>query len=456
MQRDTIEASAPASSDTDVAQRMLRLIHELYPICRSVTGDGVRETLGIIGRHIPLEIHEVPTGTAVFDWSVPKEWNVRDAWVKNKRGEKVIDFRKSNLHLLGYSTPLHQTVSREELLAHLHSAPERPAWIPYRNSFYKENWGFCVAHDELAGFTEPEYEVYIDSSLSDGHLTYGEVKIAGPQPEEILIWTHVCHPSLCNDNLSGIAVATELVRALSNSDHRYSYRVVFAPATIGAITWLSVNEASTARIVAGLVLACVGDSGHPNYVRSRQGQTRVDRAVEAVLRASGQRFEMMDFSPYGYDQRQFCSPGFDLPVGCLMRTPNGRYPEYHTSADNLDIVNGPSLVDSLTLAQSTLTVLEKDRRYLNQNPKCEPQLGKRGLYAAIGGRQREGHDELALLWVLNFSDGKHSLLDIAERSKIPFQAVERAARILVDYELLKLAPEQDQSEARDTVEACHA
>jgi aminopeptidase-like protein len=344
------------------------------------------------------------------------------------------------LHLLGYSTPLHRTVSRDELLQHLYSAPERPAWIPYRNSFYEENWGFCVAHDDLAGFTDPEYEVCIDSSLFDGHLTYGEVRIAGEEADEILIWTHVCHPSLCNDNLSGIAVGTQLAQALSCGNNRYSYRVVFAPATIGAITWLSLNEFNVAHMVAGLVLACVGDAGHPHYVRSRRSNTRVDRAVEHVLRASGRAFEIKEFSPYGYDQRQFCSPGFNLPVGCFMRTPNGRYPQYHTSADNLDIVDGPSLTDSLALIQSTLATLEGDRRYVNQNPKCEPQLGKRGLYAAIGGRQREGNEELGLLWALNFSDGQHSLLDIAERSGIPFSAVRRAADVLVDCGLLVLAP----------------
>ena len=256
---------------------------------------------------------------------------MRDAWVKNSRGEKVIDFSKSNLHLLGYSTPVHRTVARDELLLHLHSVPEHPEWIPYRNSFYRDNWGFCVAHNDLAAFTDREYEVFIDSSLADGHLTYGELRIPGKQADEIPIWTHVCHPSLCNDNLSGIAVATQLAQALAGSERRYSYRLVFAPATIGAITWLSLHEASASSMLAGLVIACVGDRGYPHYVRSRRGDTKIDRAVEHVLRTSGQTFELMDFSPYGYDQRQFCSPGFNLPVGCLMRTPNGRYPQYHIS-----------------------------------------------------------------------------------------------------------------------------
>lgn len=433
----------------DAEQRMLRLIEELYPICRSITGEGVRQTLSIVSRELPLRIHEVPTGTPVFDWTVPKEWNVRDAWVKRARGEKVVDFRQSNLHVLGYSSPIHRIVSRDELLAHLHSVPEHPRWIPYRNSFYRENWGFCVAHDQLSQFDDPEYEVFVDSTLSDGSLTYGEFEVVGSVPDEILIWTHVCHPSLCNDNLSGIAVASQLAQAIAQASPHHSFRFVFAPTTIGAITWLAMNESRVRRIVAGLVLACVGDAGHPNYMRSRRGNARVDRAAEYALREVGQKFEVLPFSPYGYDQRQFCSPGFDLPVGCFMRTPNGAYPQYHTSGDNLDIIDGPSLLSSLAIVRRILGILEADRFYINQNPKCEPQLGKRGIYAAIGGRQREGHDEMALLWVLNLSDSRHSLLDIAERSGIPFAAIARAAGVLLECGLL-LPTSEAGSEGRST------
>jgi aminopeptidase-like protein len=425
----------------DVPARMLALIEELYPICRSITGDGVRETLRILGRRgLPIELHEVPSGTQVFDWTVPKEWNVRDAWVKDPEGRKVVDFQRSNLHLLGYSIPRHERVSRAELLAHLHSSPNHPDWIPYRNSFYREDWGFCIAHRELERIDAPEYEVFIDSTLREGHLTYGEVFVPGREEQEILIWTHVCHPSLANDNLSGIAVAAELAASLLQGSQRYSYRIVFAPTTIGAITWLCLNEARARRIAAGLVLAVLGDGGHPHYVRSRRGDTLVDRAAAHVLRASARRFEIKDFSPYGYDQRQFCSPGFDLPVGCMMRTPNGAYPQYHTSGDDLSIIDPPSLVDSLTLVADTLTILDQNLAYLNQNPNCEPQLGKRGIYGAIGGKQRSGDDQMALLWVLNLSDGRHTLLDIAERSGIAFRVIADAARLLTEYGLLSPAP----------------
>jgi aminopeptidase-like protein len=436
---------ATAVNADAAGESMMSLIRDLYPICRSITGNGVRETLRLVSERIPLEVHEVPTGTPVFDWTVPKEWNVRDAWVKDSRGEKVIDFRKSNLHLVGYSTPIHRKVPRKELFLHLHTLPDRPRSIPYRNSFYSENWGFCVEHDLAERLGEPEYEVCIDSSLTEGHLTYGEVLIKGELSDEVFVWTHVCHPSLCNDNLSGIALSTELARGLLGTKPRYTHRFVFAPATIGAITWLAVNEPVVSRMVAGLVLAGVGDSGQPHYIRSRRGDALIDRAFLAALESTKRPYGQLDFSPYGYDQRQFCSPGFDLPVGCLMRTPNGRYPEYHTSGDDLDFVGPAHLADSLAIVTSALSIVDGNRSYVNQNPKCEPQLGRRGLYEAIGGRGRESDTELALLWVLNFSDGRHSLLDIAERSKIAFPAVRKAAHALEASGLLQAIDERRQS-----------
>jgi aminopeptidase-like protein len=421
---------------SDAGVRMYGLVERLYPICRSITGDGVRQTLDILGERLPLQRHEVPTGQHVLDWTVPMEWNVRGGWVRDARGKKLIDFERSNLHVMGYSAPIRARVSRAELLEHLHTLPEHPHWIPYRNSFYREGWGFCTRHAQLAELTDDEYEVCIDSSLEEGHLSYGELAIAGRCADEVLVWTHVCHPSLCNDNLSGIAVAALLAETLLAAEPRYSYRFVFAPSTIGAITWLARNEERVERIRHGLVLACVGDAGRPHYMRSRRGNAAVDRAVERVLAASGRPYEVLDFSPYGYDQRQFCSPGFDLPVGCFMRTPNGRFPEYHSSADDLDLVRPEALADSAATLLEALTVLEGDGRYLNQNPKGEPQLGRRGLYEAIGGRERESDAELALLWVLNFSDGRHSLLDIAERSGLRFRAVRAAADALLDCALL--------------------
>ncbi len=424
-------------------QEMYRLMGQLYPICRSITGDGFRETLRVIQGHIPLAIHEVPTGTEVFDWTVPREWNIRDAYVKNAQGERVIDFQRSNLHVVNYSVPVHQTLSLAELKEHLHTLPEHPDWIPYRTSYYRESWGFCLSHRQLLKLKDDEYEIYIDSSLEDGHLTYGEYYLKGETDDEVLISCHACHPSLCNDNLSGIALTTMLAGYLSACSPRYSYRFLFIPGTIGSIIWLALHEDHVSRIKHGLVVTGVGDPGHLTYKKSRRGDAEIDRAVAHVLQHSGRRHDIMDFIPYGYDERQYCSPGFNLPVGCLMRTPHGRYPEYHTSADNLDFVRPASLADSFATCVSAVSVLENNGTYVNQNPKCEPQLGKRGLYRLVGGHSGAGIDEMAMLWVLNLSDGDHTLLDIAERSGLRFEAVRAAADALREQRLLTPAQEQE-------------
>jgi aminopeptidase-like protein len=316
--------------------------------------------------------------------------------------------------------------------------PDRPSWIPYRTSYYEESWGFCLAHDDLLELADAEYEVCIDASLGDGHLVYGECFLPGELEDEFLVAAHVCHPSLCNDNLSGIAVATYLARDAARKPRRYSYRFLFAPATIGAITWLALNEERTTRIKHGLVLSCVGDAGRSTYKKSRRGDAEIDRAMLHVLRASGDDFEVLEFSPYGYDERQFCSPGFDLPVGCLMRTPWGRFPEYHTSADDLAFVKPHSLADSFAKCLAVLELIDANGRFRSRNPKCEPQLGRRGVYGTIGG-DRRGQDELALLWVLNLSDGTHSLLDVAERSGLDFVSVARAADVLLKHELIEVS-----------------
>jgi aminopeptidase-like protein len=423
-------------SNEQLGSQMHQLIAKLYPICRSITGDGVRKSLYILKQYIPLEIYEVPTGTSVFDWTVPKEWNVRDAYVKNSRGEKVIDFQVSNLHLLNYSIPIQKKMSLTELKEHLFSMSDRPDWIPYRTSYYKENWGFCLTHRQLQELEEGEYEVYIDSSLEKGHLTYGEYFLQGETDEEILFSCHICHPSLCNDNLSGISLATFLAKHLSSSPLRYSYRFLFVPGTIGSITWLSLNESKVARIKHGLVVAGVGDSGKLTYKKSRRDNAEIDRVVTHVLKHSGDEYAIDDFSPYGYDERQYCSPGFNLPVGSLTRTPFGRYPEYHTSADNLEFVKPEYLADSLEKYLAVVDILENNQTYLNTNPKCEPQLGKRGLYGTFGGTQDKKTKEMATLWVLNLSDGSHSLLDISDRSGLEFQVIQDAADALVEGGLL--------------------
>ena len=419
---------------------LYNLVEKLYPICRSITGDGVRETLKILEKYIPLTTHEVPTGTQVFDWTVPKEWNIRDAYIKNGEGERIVDFNSSNLHVMGCSIPVRKTLSLEKLQPHLFSLPEHPEWIPYRTSYHDEQWGFCLTHTQLLELRDEEYEVCIDSSLENGALSYGEYYLKGEIADEVLISCHICHPSLCNDNLSGIAVATFLAKYLATQTRRYSYRFVFLPATIGPITWLCLNEAQVEKIKHGLVLALLGDPGQTTYKKSRQGDVEVDRIVTHVLQHSGNPYTILDFSPYGYDERQYCSPGFNLPVGCLMRTPNGCFPEYHTSADNLEFVLPASLADSWEKCRSVMETLEGNRTYINQNPKCEPQLGRRGLYRTISGQAERGQQEMAILWVLNLSDGKHSLLDIAERAAMPFPFIKAAADALKAHQLLTESP----------------
>ena len=278
----------------DVGAAMHAMIAELHPICRSITGDGVRQTLALINRRIPIETFEVPTGTAVFDWTIPREWNIRNAWIKNSRGDRIVDFQRCNLHVLNYSTPIRATLRLSELKPHLYSIPEHETWIPYRTSYYKEAWGFCMSHEQLQGLQDDQYEVCIDSSLTDGHLTYGECYLPGSTTDEILISCHVCHPSLCNDNLSGIAVATFLANALLQRRRRYSYRFLFIPGTIGAITWLARNRDETARIKHGLVLTCVGDSGGFHYKKSRRGDAEIDRVMAHVLRHHGTPHEILD------------------------------------------------------------------------------------------------------------------------------------------------------------------
>ncbi len=421
----------------DLSREMTDLMKKLYPICRSITGNGFRETMRHIQEYIPLTMHEIPTGTRVFDWTVPKEWNINDAYVKNSKGDRVIDFKESNLHVVGYSVPVHIRMTLSELKKHLYTLPGHPDWIPYRTSYYKDDWGFCLNHNKLLGLQEDTYEVCIDSSLKEGHLTYGEYYIKGRVSEEVLLSCHACHPSLCNDNVAGMVLTSLLGRSLSALSLHYSYRILFIPGTIGSITWLSLNEAGVSKIRHGLVVTCVGDPGISTYKRSRIGNAEIDRVVEHVLKHSGNSYKVVDFSPYGYDERQYCSPGFNLPVGCLQRTPHGEYPEYHTSADNCDFVEPEYLADSLLKYLSVLDILENNRTYINTNPKCEPQLGKRGLYEKTGGDNDRKEKQLAMLWVLNLSDGNNTLLDISDRSGLQFDLIKDAADTLLEHRLLK-------------------
>ncbi len=411
----------------------------LYPICRSITGDGVRATLAMIRERIPLQIVNVPSGTPVFDWTVPKEWNIRDAYLKGPDGRKVVDFRNSSLHVLNYSAPVHATMGLNELRPHLFTIPEHPDWIPYRTSYYQEKWGFCLSHTQMLSLKDGDYEVCIDTTLADGHLTYGEYYVHGHSRDEVLFSCHTCHPSLANDNLSGVSVATFLAQLLSGRDLHFSYRFLFIPGTIGAITWLARNREAASHVCHGLVLTCIGDAGGFHYKKSRRGNAVIDRAVAHVLRHCGEPSDILEFSPYGYDERQYCSPGFNLPVGCLMRSVWGSFPEYHTSADNLDFIQPTKLGASLRVCAAIVDVLENNRRYRNESPYCEPQLGRRNLYRSTGGDAME-MEISARLWVLNLCDGEHSLLDIAERSGIPFPVIREAARLLSENGLLSVLP----------------
>jgi aminopeptidase-like protein len=428
----------------ELGQELHSFATGLYPICRSITGNGIRQTLALIQDRIPLQIHEVPTGTTVFDWTVPKEWNIRDAYIKDADGRRIVDFLQSNLHIVNYSVPLHTTMSLCELKPYLHTLPEHPDWIPYRTSYYQESWGFCLTHNQMLALEDGDYEVCIDTTLVDGHLTYGECYLPGRSEDEVLISCHSCHPSLANDNLSGVTVATALAQLLGGIDRRYSYRFLFIPGTIGAISWLARNKDASRRVRHGLVLTCLGDSGGFHYKKSRRGDAEIDRTIAHVLRHCGESSEVLEFSPYGYDERQYCSPGFNLPVGCLMRSVWGTFPEYHTSADNLDFIQPASLAGSLHACMAIVDVLENNRRYLNQNPCCEPQLGKRNLYRSTGG-QSISTEINARLWVLNLSDGDHSLLDIAERSGLPFAAIHGAAELLRENGLLAEIPADTQA-----------
>jgi aminopeptidase-like protein len=413
------------------------VVRELYPICRSITGEGLRRSLRILQRLAPLELREVPTGTQVFDWVVPREWTFRSARLIAPTGEVVADAARLNLHVLNYSAPFRGKVGLEELQAHLHSLPDKPSLVPYRTSYYKESWGFCLSEEQRQRLQPGEYEVEIDTALADGSLTYGELVVPGAQPDEVLISTHCCHPSLANDNCAGMAMCAEIARLLCGMRPRYTYRFLFVPGTIGAIAWLALNEKRARRIAHGLVAACVGDSGRLTYKRSRRGSAEIDRAVAHVLAHSGQEHEIRDFVPYGYDERQYCSPGFDLAVGSLTRTPYGEYPEYHTSADDPGLVKPEKLVDTLRRYLEVLEVLEGNRAYLNLSPKCEPQLGKRGLYQSVGGQSHAVASQMAMLWVLNQSDGTRTLLDVAERSKLAFPELRRAAEALARAGLLR-------------------
>lgn len=430
---------APSSGVAVVGSRAMSILRDIYPYCRSITGNGVRATLRRIGNEVPLTVCEVPTGTTVLDWVVPDEWNVTDAYVADSEGRRVIDFRRHNLHLVGYSEPIRARMSLDELQPHLHSLPDKPDWIPYRTSYYRRTWGFCLSQRERDALSPGHYDVVIDSELAPGHLTYGELLIEGQSDEEVLLSTHVCHPSLANDNCAGIAALAVVAGELLERKPRLSYRILFLPGTIGAITWLSRNQGDAVRrIRCGLVMGLLGDRAPLTFKRSRRGDTEIDRIAIASVRHRGGDSRVLDFSPYGYDERQFCSPGFDLAVGRLTRSFNDSYAEYHTSADGLDLVDDQSLSESIECVLRIADTLESNVRYVNTSPLGEPRLGVRGLFRAQGGRDPSTFEH-ALLWLLNQSDGEHGVQDIAIASGLDPTLLDSAALELLRCGLLRPA-----------------
>ncbi len=420
---------------------MIELIKKLFPICRSITGNGVRKSLDIIKKKIPnLDIKEIPSGTKVYDWNVPKEWNVHDAWVMDSNGNKIIDFKINNLHLVNYSVSVDLSMDLTSLKKHIHTLPDNPDWIPYRTSYYNEDWGFCISHTQLEeieildGITNNGvYHVQIDSTLEDGFLTYGELFIPGESKEEILFSSYICHPSMANDNLSGPVLLTELAKNLSKEELRYSYRFLFIPETIGAITWLSLNEKKHHNIVGGMVATCIGDKGIMQY-KCCKHESMIDNVVKKVFEDKGTKHKIRKFAPLGSDERQYCSPGINLPIGCMTRTPYGEFEEYHTSADDLDFISSKSMDESYEILKEIVYYLEYNKNYHNINPKCEPNLGNRGLYDLIGAGKRS--DSIALYkWILNYSDGNHSLIDISNKCNTDFPTILQAA---MDLEMVNL------------------
>ncbi|WP_211097012.1 DUF4910 domain-containing protein [Neolewinella litorea] len=419
----------------------------LWPLNRSLTGNGNRETLKILTELIDLKIEEVPSGTKCFDWKVPPEWNVTSAWVKNSKGEKVIDFARHNLHLLGYSEPYSGKLSFSKLDKHLYTLPQQPELIPYITSYYKRRWGFCLSHrDYLALDRSDEYEVLIDSTLDEqGSMTVAEAVIEGTSDREILISTYFCHPSLASNELSGVLVAAFVYRELlMRKKLRYTYRFAFQPETIGTIYYLSKRGNHLKdKLDAGFILTCIGDGGNFTYKKSRKGDSLGDRVVSIVLSQAEDVHEIIPFSPIGSDERQYCSPGFDLPVGSLMRTMYEKYSEYHTSADNKDYISFPAMESSVRRFLDIIDVLELNKKYVNQLPFGEPQLGKRGLYPSLGTQKGNQNELAAMMWLLNLSDGKNDLMDISRRSKIHLSVLSRVLNILVENNLLKPnSPEQ--------------
>lgn len=424
------------TNELQEGKEMHALATRLFPICRSITGNGVRETLKILQEHIPLTIHEVPSGTQVFDWTVPREWNIREAWVKDSKGTKVIDFARSNLHIVSYSAPMDVRMSLPELQKHLYSLPEQPDAIPYVTSYYEERWGFCIADIERTKLVEDDYHVFIDSELKDGSLTYGELIIPGTSKKEIFLSTYICHPSMANNELSGPVVTTQLAKWIMSAPRRYTYRIIFIPETIGSLTYLSRNlDIMKKNIIAGFNITCIGDDRVYSYMPSRNGATLADRIALRILRSKHPEFISYSFLERGSDESQYCAPGVDLPVVLIMRSKYGEYPEYHTSLDDLKLVTPKGLQGSFDILKACIEEIENNQRY-KATFLGEPQLGKRGLYPTLSQKNGAGENVTLLRNVLAYADGAHDVIDLAELLNVPRESITEAVDTLLKAGLL--------------------
>jgi aminopeptidase-like protein len=424
-----------------MSTQLEQLFDKLWPINRSLTGDGNRASLKLLSETVDIEIKEVASGTQCYDWTVPAEWNIKEAWIKNGKGEKIVDFSINNLHILGYSIPYKGKVSYQELISHLYTLPQQPTLIPYRTSYYEKRWGFCltqIAFDQL----DPNdiYEVFIDSSLNEnGSMTIGEAYIKGDSDEEILFSTYICHPSLAVNELSGPLVSSLIYQKIKQRPkNKYSYRFLFIPETIGSIYSLTqYGNFWKEKLVAGFVVTCVGHNAPFTYKKSRRGDSFVDRAAELVLMQDWEETQILDFFPGGSDERQYCSPGFNLPVGSLMRTMYGQYPEYHTSGDNKSLICFKTMEKTVEVYLEILQLIEANKKYVNKFPNGEPQLGKRGLYPTVSTPKKKNSQINAMMWLLNYSDGTNDLLSIIKKSNLHSSSILEALEVLTNAGILE-------------------
>lgn len=422
---------------------MYKLIEKLYPICRSITGNGVRETLNIIKETIPITIKEIESKTKVFDWEVPLEWNIKDAYVKNSKGDKIIDLKKNNLHIVSYSEPINLKLTYNELIKHIHTLPEYPDWIPYRTSYYKKTWGFCMKHNDFLKLDKNDiYHIFINSTLKNGNLTYADLIIPGKVEKEILISCYICHPSMCNDSISGVVVSTFLAKYLLERNNYYAYRFVFIPETIGSIAYLSLHiKKLKENVIGGYVITCIGDEGKFTYLKTRKDNKLVDKITLYTLKSNVKDFHIRDYLTCGSDERQYNYPGVDLNIGSLMKSKYHDYPEYHTSADNLDFVSEKGLNDSLSMYIKCIELFEINH-YYKTNTLCEPQLGKYGLYNNIGGEcdkyNKDKIDGHLISKFLKYCDTEHDLIDISKKLNITINISKLITEKLIKYNLIKI------------------